>query len=111
MLRYTSAPVSETFATETNIKWLHILLIATVKSPRNEAIDVGVRGGEYYNKFIGNTTRPRMSTTVTSKGQITIPKHIRDSAEMTPGSKIDFVVNDRGRIEIVKEGEALTERE
>ncbi len=52
-----------------------------------------------------------MSTMVTSKGQITIPKHIRDSADMTPGSKIDFVVNDRGRIEIVKEGEALTERE
>jgi antitoxin PrlF len=52
-----------------------------------------------------------MSTTITSKGRVTIPKHIRDSAEIIPGSKIDFGVNDRGRIEILKEGEALTERE
>jgi len=52
-----------------------------------------------------------MSTTVTSKGQITIPKHIRDSADMLPGSKVDFQINDRGRIELVKEGEPMTERE
>jgi antitoxin PrlF len=53
-----------------------------------------------------------METTLTSKGQATIPKHIRDSAEMNPGSKFDFVVNDRGSIEIIKEdGEPLTERE
>jgi antitoxin PrlF len=52
-----------------------------------------------------------MSTTVTSKGQITIPKHIRDSVDMTPGSKVEFEVNDRGRIELVKDGEAMSEKE
>ncbi|WP_263355938.1 AbrB/MazE/SpoVT family DNA-binding domain-containing protein [Acidicapsa ligni] len=52
-----------------------------------------------------------MSTTITSKGQVTIPKHIRDSVAMTPGSKVEFEVNDRGRIELVKEGEAMTPRE
>lgn len=52
-----------------------------------------------------------MSTTVTSKGQVTIPKHIRDSVDMGPGSRVHFEVNERGRIELVKEGEPLTERE
>ncbi len=52
-----------------------------------------------------------MSTTITSKGQITIPKHIRDSVDMTPGSRVEFEVNDRGRIELVKEGEPMSEKE
>jgi antitoxin PrlF len=52
-----------------------------------------------------------MSTTITSKGQLTIPKHIRDSTDMTPGTKVEFEVNDRGRIELVKEGEPMSEKE
>jgi len=52
-----------------------------------------------------------MSTTITSKGQITIPKHIRDSVDLTPGSKVEFQINDQGRIELVKEGGAMSEKE
>jgi antitoxin PrlF len=52
-----------------------------------------------------------MSTTITSKGQITIPKHIRDSVDMTPGSKVDFEINDLGQVVLVKEGETLTPKE
>jgi AbrB family looped-hinge helix DNA binding protein len=52
-----------------------------------------------------------MSTTITSKGQVTIPKHIRDSVDFTPGTKIDFQINDRGRVELVKEGEPMSEKE
>jgi AbrB family looped-hinge helix DNA binding protein len=39
-----------------------------------------------------------MSTTVTSKGQITIPKHIRDAAGVKPGMRLAFDVNEQGRI-------------
>ena len=52
-----------------------------------------------------------METTLTSKGQATIPKHIRDSTDMTPGTKVEFEVNDRGRIELVREGEPMSEKE
>jgi AbrB family looped-hinge helix DNA binding protein len=52
-----------------------------------------------------------MSTTITSKGQVTIPKHIRDSVDLTPGSKVEFQINEQGRIELVKEGEAMSEKE
>jgi AbrB family looped-hinge helix DNA binding protein len=35
-----------------------------------------------------------METTLTSKGQVTIPKHIRDSLQLKPGSKLTFDIND-----------------
>lgn len=38
--------------------------------------------------------------TVTSKGQITIPKDIRDILKIAPGDQIDFIVNDQGKIYI-----------
>jgi len=31
-------------------------------------------------------------TTITSKGQITIPKSIRDSLNLLPGDKVEFVI-------------------
>lgn len=36
--------------------------------------------------------------TVTSKGQITIPKVVRDSLELNPGDKVNFFVNDSGEV-------------
>ena len=38
--------------------------------------------------------------TITSKGQITIPKDIRDILKVGPGDQIDFIVSDRGEIYI-----------
>lgn len=38
---------------------------------------------------------------VTQKGQVTIPKHIRDKAGIGPGTEVDFRLEE-GRIQIVK---------
>jgi antitoxin PrlF len=39
-----------------------------------------------------------MATTITSKGQVTIPKHIRDALGLRPGSAVDFAVDDEGQV-------------
>jgi AbrB family looped-hinge helix DNA binding protein len=37
-----------------------------------------------------------MATTITVKGQVTIPKHIRDALKLAPGSQVEFAVeNDK----------------
>jgi antitoxin PrlF len=43
-----------------------------------------------------------MTTTVTSKGQVTIPKQVRDLLGIGPGSIIDFERAEDGRIVLVK---------
>jgi AbrB family looped-hinge helix DNA binding protein len=39
--------------------------------------------------------------TVTTKGQITIPKEIRDYLKLETGSKIEFVIDESGNVKIV----------
>jgi AbrB family looped-hinge helix DNA binding protein len=41
-----------------------------------------------------------MSTTLTSKGQVTIPKHIRDAVGLAPGAAVTFSVNAAGEVVI-----------
>lgn len=43
-----------------------------------------------------------MSTTLTIKGQVTIPKPIRDAMGLTAGSAIDFAVNRNGEVVLHK---------
>ena len=43
-----------------------------------------------------------MSTTLTVKGQVTIPKQIRDALGLTPGSAVDFAVNREGQVVLQK---------
>jgi len=38
------------------------------------------------------------TATLTSKGQITLPKTIRDRLQVDTGDQVDFVVNERGDI-------------
>jgi AbrB family looped-hinge helix DNA binding protein len=45
-----------------------------------------------------------MSTTLTSKGQVTIPKQIRDALNLAPGNQVNFDVNRDGEIVIRKTG-------
>lgn len=39
-----------------------------------------------------------MSTTVTSKGQVTIPKPVRDQLGLEAGSQVEFVMGENGEI-------------
>ena len=39
-----------------------------------------------------------VATTITSKGQVTIPKHIRDALRLEPGNAVDFSVNRAGEV-------------
>ena len=39
-----------------------------------------------------------MATTVTSKGQVTIPKLVRDHLGLKTGAAVDFVLNTAGEI-------------
>ena len=38
--------------------------------------------------------------TITSKGQVTIPKDVRDILKIGPGDQIDFIISDKGEISI-----------
>ena len=43
-----------------------------------------------------------MPTTLTLKGQVTIPKHIRDALGLMPGAQLDFAVNSQGEVILQK---------
>ena len=45
-----------------------------------------------------------MATAVTRKGQVTIPKPIRDRLGIEPGSAVDFELAPDGRVVLVKIG-------
>ena len=41
-----------------------------------------------------------MTTKLTSKGQVTIPKHIRDAIGLRPGQRVEFRVGENGTVVI-----------
>jgi AbrB family looped-hinge helix DNA binding protein len=49
------------------------------------------------------------TATVTSKGQVTIPKSVREHLRIDTGDQVDFVVTDRG--DVVVRGVSLDIRE
>ena len=51
-----------------------------------------------------------MSTTVTSKGQVTIPKPVRDLLGIEPGTKVEFRANEKGEIVLVRADKAFESR-
>ncbi len=42
-----------------------------------------------------------MTATVTSKGQVTIPIEARKKLRIRPGTKLEFIIRDDGRLEII----------
>jgi len=51
-----------------------------------------------------------MATTVTSKGQVTIPKRVREAMDIRPGSKVVFDVNGEGELVLRKSIRSKTRR-
>ena len=45
-----------------------------------------------------------MATTITTKGQVTIPKKVRDALGLKPGDDVDFVVGDSGEVVVRRAG-------
>jgi antitoxin PrlF len=50
-----------------------------------------------------------MSTTLSVKGQITIPKQIRDMLGLKPGMLVEFVVNQDGEM-VIRKAEVFSDR-
>ena len=51
-----------------------------------------------------------MTTTLTSKGQVTIPKRIRDELQLLPGAQVQFSVNAAGEVVLHRPRQALGQR-
>lgn len=47
-----------------------------------------------------------MATTMTIKGQVTIPKKVRDALHLEPGDGVEFDVNAQGEVVVHKAGSA-----
>lgn len=45
-----------------------------------------------------------MATTMTVKGQVTIPKKVREALRLTPGDAVDFAVSQEGQVMVQKVG-------
>ena len=45
-----------------------------------------------------------MTTTMTVKGQVTIPKKVREALHLTPGDAVDFAVSREGQVLVQKAG-------
>ncbi len=43
-----------------------------------------------------------MATTMTVKGQVTIPKRVRDALRLAPGDGVEFAVNREGEVVVHK---------
>ena len=50
-----------------------------------------------------------MQTTITSKGQVTVPKPIRDKLHLKPGDKIDFMLDPDGGVRVVPVTASVTQ--
>ena len=42
-----------------------------------------------------------MVTTITSKGQLTLPKKIRDMLDLHPGNRVEFIMDSQGNIKMI----------
>ncbi|MCX7064747.1 MAG: AbrB/MazE/SpoVT family DNA-binding domain-containing protein [Proteobacteria bacterium] len=51
-----------------------------------------------------------MATTMTVKGQVTIPKKVRDALHLSPGDGVDFTVNREGEVVVHKAGARPTSK-
>ncbi len=50
-----------------------------------------------------------MQATITSKGQVTIPKAVRDALHLQSGDRLDFMIEADGSVRIVPATSSVTE--
>ncbi len=50
-----------------------------------------------------------MQTTITSKGQVTIPKPVRDALDLSAGDRVEFLVEPDGTIKVMPVTASVTE--
>ncbi len=51
-----------------------------------------------------------MANRITVKGQVTIPKHVRDALKLAPGDGVEFQVSPAGEVVVLKAGRKLPKR-
>jgi antitoxin PrlF len=51
-----------------------------------------------------------VTTTMTVKGQVTIPKKVRVALRLSPGDGVDFTVNGEGEVVVCKAGARQTSK-
>jgi AbrB family looped-hinge helix DNA binding protein len=66
------------------------------------------RHPKYYLAQEGITV---MATTITSKGQVTIPKPVRERLNLKPGNAVEFELAEDGRVVLVKAGRKTKPRQ
>jgi antitoxin PrlF len=49
-----------------------------------------------------------MQATITSKGQITLPKALRERFRLEPGDRVEFLVDDDGQVRMVPRTTSVT---
>jgi len=49
-----------------------------------------------------------MTSTITSKGQVTIPKNVRKKLNLETGDKLEFLLHDDGRLELLPITSSIT---
>ena len=50
-----------------------------------------------------------MESTLTSKGQLTVPKPIRDQLRLHPGDRLEFLIRDDGHVEMIPKKSPMRE--
>lgn len=61
--------------------------------------------------MVGGNTGVEMANTLTSKGQVTIPKRIRSALGLQPGDGVDFFMNERGQVVVKRAAPSAAEAE
>jgi AbrB family looped-hinge helix DNA binding protein len=65
-----------------------------------------------YFFFLNGIAEPSMTTTtITTKGQVTLPKHVRDAVGLKPGGEVEVRATAAGGVYIEKPGSAAAYKE
>jgi antitoxin PrlF len=106
--RVSKAKVAERLLTRPTGATMRDIIAATGGPQYNELKRLAARGYAIRKLKEGNETRyfasapraPSFEATVTKKGQVTIPKSVRDRLGVGSGGKVRFAVDSQGRVEI-----------